>query len=329
MIMEKKLICMLLIIGILVWLGVGKEVLGKEKVFPTKPIELICHTGPGGSTSIGGRIIAGTLSEYLGTPVIVINKPGGGGSIAPLHVARSKPDGYTLLISTATTLVILPAVLSVSYKMGDFEHLALYANQQLPLVVKRDAPWRTVQELVAEAKKEPGKLKYATSGIGSSSQLSMELFKSAAGGLKIDPVIFKSGAECVASILGGHVHVSILYMIDIKGALEAGRLRMLAIPTEKRLEDYPDIPTFAESGYPDVKLSSWYGISAPVGLPKEVSDKLKDALYKTIKHPDVKKMLAQTGVSPAFKDAEDFSKFLSEEEKKVHRIIKEAGIKIE
>jgi tripartite-type tricarboxylate transporter receptor subunit TctC len=329
MIMNKKLIFMVLIIFGSMWLGIVNGVSGKEKDFPAKPIELICHTGAGGSTSLGGRVIGGTLSGYLGAPVVLINKPGGGGAVAPLYVARSKPDGYTLLIATATTMVIIPTIRSVGYKRTDFDLLALYGAEPLALVVKSDAPWKTLQELVEDAKKNPGKLKFATPGAGSSSHFSMELFKIAAGGLKIDHVPYKSGVEVVTSILGGHVHVSSLYMMDIKGSVDAGRLRMLAVSTEKRLEDYPNIPTFAELGYPEVKWTVWYGIAAPAGVPKEIADKLKEALYKTIKHPEVGKMLLHIGCNPTFKDADDSTEFVSEEEKKTQRIAREAGIRVD
>jgi tripartite-type tricarboxylate transporter receptor subunit TctC len=328
-IMKEKLICLLLVIGSLLGIGITNEVLGKEKEFPSKPIELICHMGAGGSTSMGGRIVAGTLSEFLGTPVVVINKTGGGGSVAATYAARSKPDGYTLFIFNSGPNGATPAMRSVDYKNTDFELIALYGTQPLVLGVKSDAPWKTLGELVEEAKKNPGKLKFSTPGIGTSSHFMMELFKITAGGLKIAHVPYKSGPESLAAVLGGHVQINSSFVVDIKGAVDAGRLRVLAVAEEKRLEDYPDIPTFSELGYPEVKLTAWYGIAAPIGVPKEVSDKLKDALYKTIKHPEVKKMLTNVGFTPVFKDAEEFTKFVREEENKFHRIAKEAGIKME
>ncbi|MFX0202204.1 MAG: Bug family tripartite tricarboxylate transporter substrate binding protein [Candidatus Hodarchaeota archaeon] len=327
--MNKKLICMLVVIGVFSSLWITNGVLGGEKGFPTKRVEIVSPWGAGGSTSIGGRIIAGTLSEFLEVPVVVINKTGGGGSVGAGYVAKSKPDGYTLLIYTAAANVIMPNLRSVPYSRANFEELALYGSQELPFVVKNDAPWKTLQELVADAKKNPGKLKFATPGIGTSSHFSMEIFKSAVGGLELKHVPFKSGPECVAAILGGHVDFATLYLIDVKGAVEAGRLRMLAIPTEERLKDYPDIPTCAELGYPEAKLSSWYGIAAPSGVPKEISDKLKNALYKTIKHREVMKLLSKVGLNPVFKDSEEFTKFVSDTEKKIMRISKEAGIKLD
>ncbi|MCX5907507.1 MAG: tripartite tricarboxylate transporter substrate-binding protein, partial [Deltaproteobacteria bacterium] len=157
----------------------------------------------------------------------------------------------------------------------------------------------------------------------------MELFKKVGGDLKIEHVPFKSGPEYIAALLGGHVHMGILYLVDVKGPVEAGKLHLLAAATEKRMEDYPDIPTFAEKGYPEVKMTAWYGISAPVGLPKEVSEKLKVALTKTFQHPAVNKMLTQIGYSPIYKDPEEFSRYVKEEEKKLYQIAKEANIKID
>lgn len=327
--MHRKLICFLLAMGTVFGFGATKGIFAKEKDFPSKPVELVCPWGAGGTVSMGGRVIAGTLAEYLKTPVVLIHKTGGGGSVAAAYVARCKPDGYTLLIFNVASNVIIPAIRSVEYTNADFEVLAQYLAQVLVLVVKNDAPWKTLEDLVADAKKNPGKLKFATAGIGTSSHFCVELFKNAAGGLKMGHVPFKSGPEIVAAILGGHVDMAILYLGDTKGAVEAGRLRMLAAAAEKRLDDYPAIPTFAELGYPMVKTLSWHGIAAPARLPKGVSEKLKDALAKTISHPEVKKMLVHLGYIPTYRKADEFTKYVAEEEKKFQRIAKEAGIKVE
>lgn len=327
--MNKKLVFALLVIGWVSTLGITQGGFAQEKAFPSKPIEMVCHMGPGGSTSMGMRVVAGTLTEFLGVPVVVVHKPGGGGSIAPALVARAKPDGYTLVTANSNTMAIAPSIRAVRYKTTDFEHLVLYATESVALAVKSDAPWKNLQELVAEAKKEPGKLKTGIAGTGSSSHFSMELFKTAAGGLKIGHVFYKSGPEIVAAILGGHIHMSNLYFSDLRAPVGAGRLRILAVATEKRVEGYPDIPTFAELGLPEVIRPVWYGLSAPAGLPKEVSGKLKPALYSTVKHPEVKKMLAHLGYTPAFMEAEEFSKFQAEEERKIQKIAKEAGIHVE
>lgn len=297
--------------------------------YPTRNIELVCPYGAGGSTSMGARIIAGTLSEMLGRTVVVNNKPGAGGSIGAEYVAKAKPDGYTLFVFNSGSNGVTPATRTVRYKNEDFELFGQYAIQALGLVVKSDAPWKSVEELVQYAKQNPGALKFATSGIGTSGHFCMELFKKVGGDLKIEHVPFKSGPEYIAALLGGHVQMGILYLVDVKGPVEAGKLRLLAAATEKRMEDYPDIPTFGEKGYPAVKMTAWYGVSAPVGLPKEVAEKLKAALAKTFQHPEVKKMLTQIGYAPVYKDPEEFSRFVKEEDNRLLRIAKEANIKID
>lgn len=325
--MNKRFLRMLVLMSVVLSFGMAKGVCGKD--FPTKSIEFIVPMGPGGSTSLGARVIAGTLSEYIGVPVVVVNKPGGGGSVGAVYVAKAKPDGYTLLVTSLATQVIRPTIRAAAgYKGSDFEPLVQYGSESFGFVVKSDAPWKTLADLVADAKKEPGRLKYSSPGLGGSSHFAMELFKIAAGGLKIDHVPFKSGPEAVTAILGGHVHMSCLYMMDIKGGVEGGKLRMLTTPSEKRLEEYREVPTFVELNYP-VVMNTWYGIVAPAGVPKEVSAILKDALYKASQHPDVKKMLEHVGCMPAFRNAEDFARFISAEEKKIQKIAQEAQIKIE
>jgi tripartite-type tricarboxylate transporter receptor subunit TctC len=300
-----------------------------QEDYPIKNIELICPYGAGGSTSMGARIIAGTVSEFLGKPVIVVNKTGAGGSIAAAYAAKAKPDGYTLFVFNSGTNGVTPATRQVTYANADFELFGQYASQMMGLVVRSDAPWKTVGELVEYAKKNPGVVKFGTSGVGTSGHFGMELFKIAAGDLKIDHVPFKSGPEYIAAMLGNHIQLGFWYVVDFKPQVDSGRLRLLATAMEKRYKDFPDVPTFVEAGYPDVKLTAWYGISAPKGVPKQVSEKLKDALYKTFQNTDVKKMLVHIGYDPVFRDAEQFKQFVSEEEKKYQRVAREANIKID
>jgi tripartite-type tricarboxylate transporter receptor subunit TctC len=322
--MARKLISSALLAGLL---GVGFPLAAGAAEFPAKPIELVCPFGAGGSTSLGARIIAGTLGEILGKPVIVNNKPGAGGAIAASYVAKSTPDGHTLFVFNSGTNGVIPAIRTVDYKTADFELFGQYATQPLAIVVRSDAPWKTLQELVTHAKTNPHALKYATSGVGTSGHFAMELFKGAAGGIQIDHLPFKSGPEYIAALLGGHAQTGILYDVDIKGPVEAGKLRILATATDKRLDNYPNVPTFGEAGYPDVKLTAWYGVAAPKGVPMEASDKLKDALTKTFQHPEVQKMLTHIGYVPLYRDADQFRKFVSEEDEKYRKVAREAQIK--
>jgi tripartite-type tricarboxylate transporter receptor subunit TctC len=327
--MKNKGFVWLVIISGVLTLGIAHDVLGKEKVFPSKPIELVCPFGPGGSTSMGGRVIAGTMAEFIGAPVVVIYKTGGGGTVGPTSVLKSKPDGYTLLIAPTGPTVITPVIRSTGYKLEDFEFLGQYAMEPMGLVVRSDAPWKTVEELITYAKKNPGTLKLAIDGLGTPSNFAMEILKISAGGLKIDSVPFLSSAETITAVLGGHVQMTYAYLTSAKGPYEGGRIRILAVGTDKRLEDYPGVPTFSEIGYPEVKWGPFFALAAPHGVPKQVMEKLKDALYKTAQNPEVQKLLAKIGFIPIFRTAEEFTKFAKEERERVIKFVKETGFKVD
>lgn len=328
---NKKCIGLLFVMAsTLVCLGITSNVQGAEKAFPSKPIQLVSGFGAGGSTSMGGRIIAGTLSEFIGVAVVVHHKTGAGGTLAPIFVLRSNPDGYTLLIANTGPMTIAPFVRKIEYKpLEDFQFLGQYAVEPMGLVVRSDAPWKTLEELVADIKKAPGTIKFAMDGVNTPSNFGMELFKSAAGGLKVDAIPFNSSAEMIAAVLGGHAHMAYSYMMSARGPYEGGKLRILALGTDKRLEDYPNIPTFAEIGFPLVKWGPFFGLAAPAAVPKEVTDTLKDALRKTAQNSEVQKLLDKVGIIPVYKDAEEFTKSIMETQKKVQQLVKELGIKIE
>lgn len=296
--------------------------------YPSKSIQLICPYGAGGSTSMGARIIAGTLSEYLGEPVVVVNKTGAGGSIAAEYVAKSKPDGYRLFIFNSGSNGVAPAIRDIRYSNDDFVLFGQYATQMMGLIVNKDAPFNTFAEMVDYAKKNPGKLKYGTSGIGTSGHFGMELIKMYGGDLKIDQVPFKSGPEFFAALLGNHVQMGFWYQVGFKPQVKAGKVKLLAMATSERSKAFPDVPTFAELGYPEIQMSAWYGVAAPKGLPKPVYDKLQDALSKTFQHKEVKKMLAKIGYVPTYRDAKAFTEFVKDAESKYKLVAEKAKIKI-
>jgi tripartite-type tricarboxylate transporter receptor subunit TctC len=296
--------------------------------YPNKPIELICPYGPGGSTSMGTRIIAGTLSEIIGEPVVVINKTGAGGSIAAEYVAKAKPNGYKLFIFNSGSNGVTPVIRKVRYKNDDFTLFGQYATQMMGLIVGKDTPYNSFAELADYAKKNPGKLKYGTSGVGTSAHFGMELIKIYGGDLKIAHVPFKSGPEFFTALLGNHVQMGFWYQVGFKPHVEAGRVKLLAMATETRSKVFKEVPTFVELGYPDIQLSAWYGVAAPKGLPYDVQKKLQDALSKTMQHREVQKMLSKIGYAPTYKNAEDFAKLVKQSEAKYRMVAKKAGIEI-
>lgn len=307
--------------------ALGSAASAADENYPSRAIELVTHR-TAGSTFQGGRIIADALAPLLGVPVVVTPKAAGGGTVAPASVASAPADGYTLLVANSGSNGTVPTIMPVAYKTSDFRYIAMYGTQPMTLVVKSDSRWKTLQELVADVKQHPGKYNYATSSVGAQSHFVMEMFKSAAGNLKIEQVPFRGAPESVAALLGGHVEVGSTYLADVKGQVDAGVLRILAVPEEKRLTAYPGVPTFAESGYPDVVSTAWFGIAAPAAIPKNVADKLESALRKVLDDPEVRRRLTAIGYTPTFLNSEEFTKFVNAQEALFTRVAKESAIKI-
>jgi tripartite-type tricarboxylate transporter receptor subunit TctC len=297
--------------------------------YPTRPVELIIAYGSGGSSSMAGRIVAGKAGEVLGEPLVVINKPGAGGTLAGRYAANAKPDGYTLFVFSSGSNGVSPAIrTNIGYKNSDFDLIGQFAVQNIAVVVRKDAQWQTLTELVDYAKANPGKLKCATVGVGSSSHFGLELFKLQAGDLQIDSVPAKGGGEMNQLLLGGHVHLATHYVAGFKGAYDAGKIRMLAMFSHKRDPSFPDVPTFTELGIPNVFVMGWYGIAVPKGLDPVILAKLRKDFDKILADAEVQKMLGRLGFTPTFRNAEDFATFEKNMAAMYRRVVKEANIQI-
>lgn len=323
-----------LVLGI--WLASMSILLGSQwtevsaqKAFPLRSIELIVPWGGGGTTYMGAKVVADALSTELAKPVVTIEKVGAGGTIAASSLARSKADGYTLGIVAGANTSIATSIRKVPYKIEDFEFIGQYGQQILGLEVKADAPWKTLGDFIEYARKNPSTIKYATSGVGTSGEFGMELLKIDAGGLKMDPLRFTSGPEMTAALLGGHAHAIFDYEGVFKPLVKSGKTRLLAIAKDKRHEEYPEVPTFSELGYPSVKVTAWYGIAAPKGLPKEVSDRLKEAFGKATQNANVKSTLTKLGYIPAYRSGVDLAQWVKEESKMYQMVAEKVGIKLE
>jgi tripartite-type tricarboxylate transporter receptor subunit TctC len=273
------------------------------------------------------RVLAQSASEILGRPVRVVGKPGAGGTVATEFVARSKPDGYKLQLFNSGSNGITVAVRDVRYSNSDFDIICGSYIQNLILVVPTNSPFNSVKDIVEAAKKEPSKLKYATSGVGTSSHLSSELLNQVAG-IKTEHVPFKGGAKCYAAIVGGHVDFSIFYYGSLKGLIDAGKLKVLAQANETRASNLPKVPTFAEEGYPEMVFSVWYGVAGPKGLPKDIMEKLQDAFGKASQDKSVAKMLHKLGYTEKYMPKQEFEAFVAKEIEKFKRVVKEANIQI-
>jgi len=280
---------------------------------------------PGGSTDLGVRIVAGQVSEELGVSVIVLNKAGGGGLVGMEFVRQSKPDGYTLCgpyISFVTLPILDP---KCPYTIDDFDPVCRHVTQSNVVTVRNESPFKTMKEVVDFAKKNPGKLSYASSGIGSTSHFFGETFKQSIG-LEITHVPFKGDAPLLAALIGGHVDLGFPTLPGAFGLMKGGKVRALCVGSKERSPDFPEIPTIAEVGYPGVGVDSWHAFIAPKGIPKAVMEKLSMAFEKALKNPTVQEKLNKTGLNPAYLNPAESKEFFRNETEKFRKVADKAGM---
>ena len=303
------------------------------QAYPNKPVRMIIPFAPGGASDFVGRIIQPRLSELLGQQVVVENKPGASGNIGVAESARSAPDGYTIFLGNVGSVAINPGVfpnLPVN-PLKDLIAVTQVVDVPGVLVAHPDFPPKSVKELVAYAKANPGKVNYASPGSGSQNRLEMEKLRNAAGGLEMVHIPYKGGAgPAVSALVAGETHIMFVTASSAMPMVQAGRLKVLAVAAPKRLQPLPNAPTMAESGYPGFETGSWQGIFVPAGTPKEVVDKLYDAAIRTMKSPEVGERLSKGGVevvtsaSPAA-----FGKFVADETARWGKAAKEAGATVD
>ena len=299
--------------------------------FPIKPIEWLSPVGVGGIAGMSMNVIAEAASKYLGQRVLVVSAPGGGTMLASARVARAKPDGYTLLLaSSSSNGIVLFLRKDVPYRNSDFEFIAQYGTLDQGLAVRNDSPFKTLEDLLEFAKKNPHVIKVATLGQGTTPHLFLELLKLEVPGLQIDMVPFKTASEIRTAFIGGHVQAGVCGgggggpADEWRIVIESGG-RFLADAAKRHPKAYPNVPTFFERGF-NVDFTSWFGIAGPKGMPKEVSQKLKDAFYKAITDPKVIEEIEKLGFVYEFRNSEELTEFVVEYERKIKRIVEEAKI---
>ena len=301
--------------------------------YPNKPIRMIIPFAPGGASDFVGRIIQPRLSELLGQQVVVENKPGASGNIGVAESARSAPDGYTVFLGNVGSVAINPGVfpnLPVN-PLKDLIAVTQVVDVPGVLVAHPGFAPNTVKELVDYARKNPGRVNYASPGSGSQNRLEMENLRKSAGGLEMVHVPYKGGAgPAAAALAAGETHVMFVTASSAMPLVKAGRLKVLAVAAPKRLQPLPDSPTMAEAGYPGFETGSWQGIFVPAGTPKDVVDKLYAVTVQTMKSPEVGQRLGNGGVevvtsaSPAA-----FGKFVTDETARWGKAAKEAGATVD
>ncbi len=307
--------------------GLGLNAAAQAK-YPEKPIKIIVGFAAGGPTDIVARLVGNRLEKALGQPVIVENKPGGGSNIASAEAARAKPDGYTLFLGTIANATNMSVYKNLSYDTErDFIPISQLVSSPSVLVVNNDLPVKSLKELIAYAKANPGKLSYASSGAGGSPHLAGEMLKQRAG---IDAlhVPYKGAAPAMNDVMGGTVSMGFKTASGVTTTIQAGRIRAIAIASNTRLPQLPDVPTLNELGFKDFEVSSWSGLFAPKGTPQAIIDILGKATVDILKNPEVRKQLEGMGAIPIGSTPEEFKKYVRSEIEKWGVVAKAANIQL-
>jgi tripartite-type tricarboxylate transporter receptor subunit TctC len=297
--------------------------------YPVRPIRLVVPFPPGGGTDTMARVVAPKLSEYLGQQVVAENRGGAGANIGAELAAKSPPDGYTLLLNTITNAIGASLYTKLNYDLvRDFAPITQLATTPHILVVHPSVPVKSVKEFTAFTRARPGELTYSSSGNGSSAHLAGELFSSLTG-TKMVHVPYKGGGPSMIALVGGEVSLCFATMPSAVGYVRAGRLRGIAVTTEKRSPSMPDLPTIAETGVKGYEAGSWYGLSAPAGTSKDIIARLHAETVKVMALPDVKERLFNAGFEVVTSNPEQFAAFTRSEIQKWGKLVRATGLKIE
>ena len=297
--------------------------------YPTKPIRLLLGYTPGGATDIVARILAAKLQEALGQPVIVDNKPGAGSNIASELVAKSAPDGYTLLVGTIANATNMTAYKNLGYDtLRDLAPVTQMMSAPSVLSAHPSFPAKELQELIALARRNPGKYAYASTGSGGSPHLAGELLRLRAN-IDLIHVPYKGAAQAQSDLLGGQVQMAFQTALSAIPYLQSGQLRAIAVAAHKRLAQLPNVPTMAEAGLPDFEVSSWNGLFAPAKTPPEIIARLHAEAVKALATPDVREKLLAQGAEPIGSTPEEFRAYIRAEIDKWGRVIRASGARVD
>jgi tripartite-type tricarboxylate transporter receptor subunit TctC len=295
--------------------------------YPNRPLRYIVPFPPGGSTDIVARIIGAQLTDELGRQVVIDNRGGAGGTVGAEIAAKSTPDGYTIFACNIASLAVSPALYKkLNYDpVEGFNPIGLIGSTANALVVNPTVPAKTLAEFITMAKSQPGKLTYASPGIGTSPQLTMEMIRTKAG-IDLVHVAYKGAGPALVGLMGGHVHAMVSTVPSFLGSVRAGKVRMLGVTSTTRHPDVPDVPTIAESGMPGFEVISWQGLCTPAGVGKTELARLRAALQTVLSSPATKKALSDQGMQPRDLIADKFAAFIRAERDKFAKAVKDAGI---
>lgn len=321
--------CALLVSALLA--GVGSAAWAQAP-YPAKPVTLLVPFGPGGSTDLAARALAQGIPQYLGQPVVVVNKPGASGAVAMKALIESPSDGYTLMMAAIGTNAIMPAVtLNLPFKHDQITPMARTQVNPTVLAVRPDSPWKSLQDFLEAVKKNPGGMRASTAGVGTLHDLGMQILVRALGLPKrsVTTIPYKSGAEATTALVGGHVDATYTNLIEVLSQLKAGTGKPLAVVSPvpgKRVRDLPEVPTFAEMGFPQMDILGWRGVVGPPGLAASIVEKWETAVKKMTEDRRWRETIEKLGDEVGFLDAKGFGEFIEKEYRRYHAIATELGI---
>ena len=297
--------------------------------YPTRPITLVVPFPPGGGNDLMARIVGERMSRTLGQPVVVENRPGAGGNIGSRQAARSKPDGYTMLLAFTGTLGINPSLYdNIGYDLKELTPLGLISTSPAVLVVNPSFPAKTLRELIAHAKANPGQLNYASSGIGTVVHVATEMLADAAG-IEIKQIPYKGTGPAVSDLLGGHVSMMMPPIPTVISNVQAGTLRALAVSSKTRSSLLPDVPTIDEAGLPGFSSEQAYGLLVPAGTPRPIIDRLNKEMRTALEAEDVRKRIIADGATPRPSTPEEYGAQIASDQATWGGIVKKLGLRVE
>ena len=296
--------------------------------YPAKPVRIIVPFAPGGGSDLAGRLVAAKLSERMGTQFIVENRPGAGSNLGAEIAVKAPPDGYTLLLISAS-YTVNPSVYKLTFDpINDITPIIQISGGPYVVAIHPSVPANNLKEFVEYAKKQPEKLAYGSSGSGSIMHVASEYFLDAAK-IKVLHIPYKGTGPAVADTIGGQVQLVFGAVPVTLPHVKAGRLRALAVTTDKRIAAAPDLPTVAESGYPGYEVTNWHGLVGPKGLPRDIVARLNREIGEVVKGEEMKKNLAADGLEPAGGSPERFGQILKNEMARWAKVVQQAGIKVD
>lgn len=304
--------------------------LAAAQAWPNKPIRVIVSVPAGGTPDVTARLVTPGLSSLLGQQLVVDNRSGAGGLIGAELAANATPDGYTLFISSPGALTILPHLRkNVPYDtLRDFVPIGLISIGPFLLITHPSVPARTVKELIALARAQPGKLNYASAGNGTANHLAMELFKQMAD-VNITHVPYKGAPQAVSDVLAGHMDMMFNSIAPVLAHIRSERVRVLGIASAKRSPQLPDVPTISEAGVPGFEAVNWFGMFAPARTPKKIIARLNAALVKVVNAPQTRAQFEALGADPVGSSPEEFAAFVRRDLEKYAKVVKLSGAKVD